>query len=150
MNEDYIITIDELCKIVTYLWKLLSYLIENDKDNKYPAIFKDLFILFFGNNGDNLSNYLGLNGINVSDMRDIMYLSETTGIQNVRLKDIQFGDKPNKNLFTLESKNSNLKFNIEDDNIELQIINKDTQDKDGERFIILCNKKNQIKYLLCF
>ena len=136
VNEDYIITIDELCKIVTYLWKLLSDLITEDTANKYPAIFKDLFILFFGNNGDNLSNYLGLNGINVSDMRDIMYLSETTGIQNVRLKDIQFGDKPNKKLFTLESKNSNLKFNIIVFNIKLQIINKDTQDKDGECFDI--------------
>ena len=114
-------------------------MIENDKDNKYPEIFKDLFILFFGNNGDNLSSYLGLNGINVSDMRDIMYLSETTGIQNVRLNDIKFPPDKAKDVeitYKLASKNSNLKFDIEEDNIELQIINNQTQDKVGECFDI--------------
>ena len=96
VEQEYIITIQELCDIVTDLWKLLNYLIENDKDNNYQHLFKDLFILFFGNDGDNLANYMGLNGMQVSDISDILYLSYTTGVQNIRLKGIPFPPKNQK------------------------------------------------------
>ena len=56
----------------------------------------DLFILFFGNDGDNLARYMGLNGMQVSDISDILYLSCTTGVQNIRLKGIQFPPKNQK------------------------------------------------------